>query len=383
MRKILAAPDSFKESMSAQEACEAIASGVWRVWPGAEVVFCPMADGGEGTLDAVVAGGDFTTRTLTVADAYGRPRLASYGWDETRKVALVEAAEACGLEHVAPDDRDVWEASSYGVGELIAQALKDGATQIYLTLGGSATNDAGAGMLSALGVRFSDAAGNQLQATPAALAQVAEVDASGLLPQAQSASFRIAVDVNNPLLGSNGATYVFGPQKGAAPRDLPKLDEVLRRVATCANQDGERQDQRDTPGAGAAGGLGWAALQFLGAKAQPGVELVAELTNLEGLMDGAQLVFTGEGKADSQTLSGKTAFGVAQVASRQGIPVILLAGSVFDGAAPLLESGVSALFPILRQPGTLADALAAGPENVTAAAETACRLIQVGENLQQ
>lgn len=379
--KILAAPDSFKESMSAQEVCEAITEGVRRVWPAAEVVACPMADGGEGTLDAVIAGGDFAARTLRVSDAYGRPRAARYGWNEKQKVALIEAAEACGLEHVAPEDRDIWQATTYGVGQLIAQCVNDGATRIYLTLGGSATNDAGAGMLAALGVRFLAADGTELQPTPAALTEVTKIDVSALNPGVAGATFQVAVDVNNPLLGENGATYVFGPQKGAAEPDLAGLNEVLALLADCAALALPGADERGTPGAGAAGGLGWAAMQFLGAKASPGVELVAELTGLARLMADCDLVFTGEGKADSQTLAGKTAFGVAKVAERQGIPVILLAGSVFDGADPLLGEGVSALFSILRQPGPLADALAAGPKNVAAAAETTCRLLQTGSQL--
>lgn len=373
--RVLAAPDSFKESMGAAQACTAIAEGVHRVWPKASVRACPMADGGEGTLDAVLAGGSFVARNVQVDDALGRPKAARFGWDESRKLALIEAAEACGLEHIAPQDRDIWRASSYGVGQLISDCLSLSPAQICLTLGGSATNDAGMGMLAALGAKFY--AGDQVvDPTPISLTQVDRVDLSGMDPRLTIPAFEVAVDVNNPLLGPNGATYVFGPQKGACADDLARLDATLAHVSALV-EDGHAE----TKGAGAAGGLGWASLQFLGATPRRGVDLVADLTGLAASLKDADLVITGEGRVDAQTLSGKTAHGIAQLAKAAGVPVVLLAGSVSDGANPLLNEGVNALLSIMRTPATVAEALEAGPKNLAAAAEAACRLIALGKSL--
>lgn len=374
--RILVAPDSFKESMSAAEVCRAVATGVLRVWPSAQVQACPMADGGEGTLDSVLASGSFVARHLDVQDALGRTRHARYGWDAERQIGLVEVAEACGLEHIDPADRDIWASSSFGVGQLIENCLDQGATKIFITLGGSATNDGGAGMMAALGVRFleGDVA---LAPVPADLERVTSIDVSGLDPRLADVRFEVAVDVNNPLLGENGATYIFGPQKGAD--DPERLDRVIGRMARIATGSGP--SEIDTPGAGAAGGLGWASLHFLHAAASPGVDLVAQLVGLADLLEDADLVFTGEGRADSQTLSGKTAHGVARIARASGVPVILLAGSIGKGAEVLVDHGIAALMPIMRGPASLQEALASGPENVAAAAETACRLIELGQRI--
>ncbi|MFZ1382550.1 MAG: glycerate kinase [Scrofimicrobium sp.] len=361
--RILIAPDSFKESMTARQASEAIARGVHSVWPSAQVTLVPMADGGEGTLDAVLSSGRFEEHTCRVTTAYDKPRTARFGWDPTSRAALIETAEAAGLEHTKPEERDIWLATSYGVGELIRAALDLDPTTIYLTLGGSATNDAGTGMLAALGVRFLDRAGQELGPTPEDLGDLYEVDLSALDPRTHNVAFELAVDVENPLLGDEGASAVFGPQKGASADDIKRLDALLEWIADLLSVK-TGADSRDVPGSGAAGGMGWAAMEVLTGTPRPGVEIVAEMVGLVEAMKSQDLVITGEGRVDPQTLSGKTAYGVAQVAKACGIPVLLLAGSVLPGAERLLEHGVTAIVPISDDAESLEERLARGEENL-------------------
>lgn len=353
--KIVIAPDSFKESVSAPDAAAAIARGVTAAFPGAHTVCIPMADGGEGTVEAVLAATGGKEQLLTVNDALGYKVDAVWGLLEDG-TAVIEMAAAAGLELIAPSKRDPMRASSHGVGELMLAALNAGAKRIILGLGGSATNDAGAGMLTALGVRLLDADGRSLPPGGGALGKLASIDTQGLDPRLAGIRIDIASDVDNPLCGPQGASHVFGPQKGATPEQVSALDQMLANFAdVCAKHLGA--DHRNEPGAGAAGGLGFAAKAFLNAGFRPGVEIVAELGGLAQAVEGATLVFTGEGRMDAQTLRGKTPAGVAKIAQRAGVPVVALAGSLGPGYEALHACGISAAFSLAPGPITLQQAL--------------------------
>lgn len=372
--RVVCAPDSFKESMTALAAAQALASGVRRVVPDAECTVIPMADGGEGTVTSLADALDGSLVTVTVTDALGRPVGAEYCLVAERGLAVIEMASAAGLELIPPGSRDVRRASSYGVGMLIRDALDRGARRFLIGLGGSATNDAGTGMLAALGVRFLDAEGRELPPGGAALAGLAALDVAGLDPRLAGCAFDIACDVDNPLLGPRGASAVFGPQKGADPAAVAELDAALARWAEVVEAS-LAVSVRDLPGAGAAGGLGAAMAAFLPARLRRGVEIVAEAVDLRARIRGADLVFTGEGSLDAQTLSGKTPWGVLEAARAEGVPVVMFAGRISADAAVLHQHGVTALVPIVRCVQSLDEALAAGPDNLAAAAELATRLL--------
>ena len=367
--KIVCAPDSFKESLTAAEAAAAMARGVRRVVPDADVVEVPLSDGGEGFLDALAAALAARLVEVEAPDALGRPATAAFALTDDG-VAVIEMARASGLEQIAPAERDIWHSSTAGVGRLVTAALDAGAHRLVIGIGGSATNDGGAGLLDALGVRFRDAAGRRLDPTPAALAALASVDTSGLDPRLASVEVECASDVTNPLCGPRGASAVFGPQKGATPDDVPLLDALLSRLA--ALDGGTEVAER--PGAGAAGGLGYALMRHLRARLRPGIELVTETVGLAERVRGAELVLTGEGSVDAQTLAGKTPAGVAAVARAAGIDVVILAGRVAPDADVLLDHGVLALVPILPRAMELSEALASGAENLERAAATVTRL---------
>ncbi|WP_026427141.1 glycerate kinase [Actinomyces slackii] len=363
MTTVVLAPDSFKESLSASQACAALAHGLAAADPTIRCLHAPMADGGEGTAAALVSAGGWQEVAVRVADALGRPTEATLAWDPTTATACLEAAQAVGLERIAPDERDIWAADSAGVGELITRALDLGARRLVMGLGGSATNDGGAGMLRALGARLLNAAGQPIAPGPAGLRDLESIETAGLDPRLAGTEILLATDVDNPLLGERGASAVFGPQKGAGAQDVAALDAALARFADRAAQH-LGADRRNAPGAGAAGGLGWAGLEFLGAGLRPGVEVVAELVGLERMIAGADLVITGEGSVDEQTLAGKTPWGVARIAIAHRVPVVVLAGRVGQGWQRLLESGISAVLPIVPGPCTLAEALDEGEENL-------------------
>lgn len=353
--KIVIAPDSFKESLSAPDVAAAIARGWQQVFPEAQVLLRPMADGGEGTVDAVLAATGGERRECTVRGPLGEPVQAHWGW-LGEGTAVLEMAAASGLHWVPRERRDATITSSYGTGELIRLALDAGARRIILGLGGSATNDGGAGLLQALGVRFLDADERELAPGGLALAQLAQVDVSSLDPRLLQVRFEIAADVDNPLCGPRGASHVFGPQKGANPQQVEQLDAALecyaRVVAATLGEDHSRQ-----PGVGAAGGLGFAARAFLHASFRPGIELVAELSGLAEAVQGADLVITGEGQLDSQSLHGKTPVGVARVARAAGVPVIALAGSLGEGYQAVYAAGIEAAFSLTSGPQSLEQAM--------------------------
>ena len=367
--KVVLAPDSFKEAMTAAEAAAAMARGVLAVVPDAEVVQVPMSDGGEGFTDAVAAALGARIRTVETVDALGRPvagRLAVGGG-----TAVLEMATAAGLELVPEEERDVLGSDTRGVGRMIRAALDAGADRLLLGIGGSATSDGGAGMLAELGVRFLDDEGQAVGTTPRELEELASVDASGLDARLAGLRIEVACDVDNPLLGERGASAVFGPQKGASPEDVDYLDSVLAHWARLSGHAG----LAGRPGAGAAGGLGFALMAFLGARLEPGVELVARAVGLAEAVGGADLVLTGEGSVDAQTLAGKTPAGVARAAAAQGVPTVIVAGRVRPGAEVLLTTGCVALMSSSQGDVVpLAEVLRAAPQSTERATATVMRL---------
>ncbi|WP_122574237.1 glycerate kinase [Pseudomonas viridiflava] len=362
--KIVIAPDSFKDSLSAQAVADAIASGLAEVWPHAELVKCPMADGGEGTIEAVLDACEGQWMSAQVSGPLGDSVDAHWGWLAQSRTAIIEMAMASGLQLLTRAQRDACLTSTEGTGQLISAALDAGAQRVILAIGGSATNDGGSGMLSALGARFLDRNDQPLPRGGRALTDLARIDLSGLDPRLANVRVEIAADVDNPLCGPNGASHIFGPQKGASPDQVLALDAALGHFADHSARTLGR-DLRDSPGSGAAGGMGFAAKAYLNASFRAGVEVVADLTGLEQALVGSDLVITGEGRFDAQTLRGKTPLGVARVAQRQRVPVIVLAGTLGEGYEQLYQHGISAAF-----------ALTSGPMDLEHACREAPRLLQ-------
>lgn len=371
--RVVCAPDSFKESMSALSAATHIAEGIRRFVPGAECVCLPMADGGEGFTEAIRAGLGGTTVPCECVNAAGRPQQAAFGWIPERELAVIEVAAGCGLADLARSERDPLTTSSRGVGQLVRAALDHGARRLAIGLGGSATNDAGAGMMAELGVRFLDSGGRALPQGGAALADLCGLDLSGLDPRLGACEIELACDVDNPLLGPSGASAVYGPQKGANPSDVAVLDGALARWADVVESSLDRE-VRDRPGAGAAGGLGACFLAFTSARLVPGADLVAEAIGLAEQIRHADLVLTGEGRVDAQTHHGKTPWAVARLAHGLGKPVVVFGGQVREPLGALSQVA-TAVVPIVSGPCTLAEALAAGPANLTNSAEMVARLL--------
>lgn len=356
--KVVCAPDSFKHSLSSAEAAAAMARGVRRALPGADAVEVPLSDGGEGFTEAIAGALDAEVVDVPLVDALGRSavgRLALAG-----DLAVFEVATAVGLEQVGDDERDILGSDSRGVGQLVRAALDRRASRLVVGLGGSATNDGGAGMLAELGVRFLDETGAAVPTTPRGLERLARVDATGLDPRLAACEVKVACDVDNPLLGARGASAVFGPQKGATPADVPRLDAALARLADRSG----RAVVAETPGAGAAGGLGFALLAFLGADLVPGIDLVTDTIGFDALVADADLVLTGEGSVDAQTLSGKTPAGVARAARTHGVPVLVFGGRVSPDADALLRHGVEAIVAITPADQGLPEALANAATNL-------------------
>ena len=373
--RVVLAPDSFKESMSAADAAAAMARGVRAVYPDAECVEVPMADGGEGTTEALMDALNGQWRTVASTDALGRPLQAGYGLTADG-LAVIEVAAAVGIGLIEPGRRDILHSSSRGVADLLRDALDRGATRAIIGLGGTATSDGGAGMLAGLGARWLDADGVTVEPWPEELVRLVRVDLTGLDPRLADLAIELACDVINPLLGASGAAAVFGPQKGATPEQVPVLDDMLGRIADALVAAG-RPDVRELAGAGAAGGLG-AAFLSLGATLRKGVEVVAEAAGLDAAIEGADLVLTGEGSLDRQTLAGKTPAGVAAVAARHGVPVIAFAGRLGEGAEELVGSGFVSVQAIVRGPGDLAAALRDGPVNLELAVASVLRVLRLG-----
>jgi glycerate 2-kinase len=376
--RFLLAPDSFKESMSAADAAHAMERGVLRVMPDAVCVRLPVADGGEGTVEALAAALDGELVTARVTGPLGEPVDARYGWVADRRTAVIEVAAAVGIDLVAPGRRDPLRASSIGAGQLIRDALDRGARRLVIGLGGTVTNDGGAGMLTALGARLLDAEGIDVAPVPASLERLHTIDCTGLDPRLPDLDVQIACDVTNPLLGPDGASAVFGPQKGATPTMVAQLDAALAVLAGHLAVVAGR-DVASTAGAGAAGGLGAALMAAIpSARMRSGVQVVLDAAGFDDALKGADVVLTGEGSVDAQTVHGKTPFGVAQAARRARVPVVVLAGRIGPGAENLLDHGVDALVPITTGVTDLPTALTQGPANLEVATSMVCRLLLLG-----
>lgn len=371
--KIVVAPDSFKGSLTAVQVGEAIRRGLLRAMPEAEVVVKPMADGGEGTLRCLLdATGGQLVRT-TVKDPLGREIPADFGILGDGQTCVIEMAAASGLPLVEENRRNPLHTTTYGFGQLIRAGLDHGCRRFLLGLGGSATNDGGAGMLQALGFQLLDEQGEPIGFGGGELGRVARIETAGADPRLTACHFTVACDVSNPLVGPSGASHVFGPQKGATPEMVRQLDANLRHLANLMEKT-TGVAVHDVPGAGAAGGVAGALLAFLRATLRPGIDMVMEAVRLEEAVCEADLVITGEGQVDAQTAQGKTPCGVAELAKRHHVPVIVLAGSIGSGIEWLYARGVTAVFSIVNGPMPLAEAMSRAPELLESVAEQVMRI---------
>ena len=371
MRKYVVIPDSYKGCLSSGEICGIIAREIRRRDPEARVCALPVADGGEGTVDAFLGALDGEKVAVLCRDPYGRPLTAHYGLFPDGTTAVIEMAAAAGLPLVG-EDRRVTDATTYGVGQLIAHALKRGAERIILGLGGSATNDGGCGAAAALGVEFLDAEGKAFVPVGGTLCRIAHIRTDGLLPALRQAEVIAMCDIDNPLCGESGAAAIFAPQKGADAATVRMLDEGLAHLAAVIEMDLDRS-LLTLPGGGAAGGFGAGSVAFLGARLQMGIEAVLDLTDFDRLAADAYLVITGEGRLDSQSLRGKVVVGVARRARALGVPVVALVGSSETDIAAAYDAGVTAVFPINPAPTTLSEALAHARTHLAFTAENVLR----------
>ena len=370
---ILIAPDSFKECLPAWEVAEAIARGWRRVYPEDALICLPMADGGEGTVEAFVRATGGTRSTSTVTGPLGTPVEAVWGVLGDGTTAIIEMAAASGLHLVPLDQRDPRMTTSRGTGELIAAALDAGCRRILVGLGGSATNDGGAGMVSALGYRFMDADGQPLEDGGGALAHLAAIDDSGVHPRLVATEIIALCDVTNPLLGEHGATAIYGPQKGTTPAIAAELEAALNHFADIT-ENFAGHSARDTPGSGAAGGLGFGMRVFAHATLSPGLEQLAEACGLDALLEHADLIITGEGRLDEQTASGKLCMRVANRSMKHGVPCVALVGALQGEVRSLHKEGLTAAFSITPRPMPLEEAMAKTAEHLEAAGENLARL---------
>ncbi len=374
--KVVVAIDSLKGSLSSIEAGMAVRDGILAAKPDAEVIVKPLADGGEGTTDALIEGMNGKRIDLTVTGPMHTPVDAYYGYLADSHTAVMEMASAAGITLVPAEEKNPLLATSYGVGEMMNDALQKGCRNFIIGIGGSATNDGGIGMLKALGVRFLDENGEDAGEGGQALAKVEQIDVSGLNPLLKECRIQVACDVNNPLCGENGSTYVYGPQKGVTEDKKKKLDEDMAHFARITSKT-LGNDYLDTPGAGAAGGLGFAFLSYIGAALTPGIELILNAVGLEQELSDADVVVTGEGCLDFQTAMGKAPVGVARLAKKYHAKVIAFAGSVTKEASACNKEGIDAFFPILRSVCTLAEAMdpVNAKANITATTEQVFRLL--------
>lgn len=373
---IAIAPQAFKGSADAHEVAQAIAEGLGRVWPDARYELIPVADGGEGTVRALVEATRGEYRVARVRDPLGRPIDARWGLIDGGRTAIIEMAAASGLPLLRPEERDPLRTSTYGTGELMLAAARSGARRLIIGIGGSATNEGGAGMLAALGLRLFDAAGGELEPRGAALVRLERIEGE-LDPAVRGVEILVASDVRNPLVGPEGASAVFGPQKGANPDAVRQLDRALTRFAdVVARRVGG--DRRDAPGAGAAGGLGFALVALLGAEIRSGAELVLDVARFDERVRGASLCVTGEGRLDGQSLYGKATMTVARRCARQGVPAVAVVGSLGPGYERCLAEGLRAVETLAVGPTDLATLMRDWRSLVAGAAERLARTMQVG-----
>ena len=378
--KIVVAPDSFKGSVSALEAACAIEQGLRRVFPDAVIDKIPMADGGEGTVQSLVDATGGHLRTQRVLAPLGNAVDAQLGILADSETAVIEMASASGLTLVAPHERNPLRTTTYGTGQLIHAALEAGCRRLIIGIGGSATNDGGAGMAEALGIRLLDKEGKQIPRGGEGLGRLASIDITDLHPAVAETETVVACDVNNPLTGPDGASHVYGPQKGATPEMIETLDAHLTHFDGVLTRT-LGKSFNDIPGSGAAGGLGAGLMAFLNAELRLGVDIMVDAVNLKERVKGASIVFTGEGQLDFQTAFGKTPVGVAKVAKAHNIPVIAIAGGIGEGAEAVYEAGIDAMLGIAQEPMELADAVADAPRLIADTAEQAARLIAIGDRI--
>lgn len=377
---VLVAPQGFKGSLDAVDVAHAIARGVRQIFVDAQITVLPIADGGEGTVRALVAARGGRLVVTRATGPLGRPVNAAWGLLSDGETAVIEMAAASGLPLIRRDERNPLRTTSFGTGELICHAMDAGARHLIVGIGGSATNDGGAGMLEALGARFLDRHGRELPRGGGALGALDRLDLAGLDPRLRHLHVEVACDVNNPLTGPTGASHVYGPQKGATPEMARELDAALQRYAEILRRDLHR-DVAGVPGAGAAGGVGAALLAFLNARLRPGVDLIFEAMNIDAHLSTTDLVITGEGRLDRQDIFGKAPLGIAKRAHSRGIPCIVVAGSTGRDYQVVYDHGVDAVIGTVNRPMPLDRAIAEGPKLVTEAAMRACRLLRVGMRL--
>ena len=376
LNKIVIAPQGFKGSLTALEIARAIEEGLKRVLPDAHTVLVPVADGGDGTLQSLVDSSGGRTVTAMVTGPLGNPVQAQWGALGDGVTAVIEMARASGLALLKREERDPLRATTRGTGDLIRAALDSGHRRFIIGIGGSATNDGGAGMAQALGARLLDAQGRDLPPGGAALARLDRINVSGLDRRLKESKFIVACDVNNPLCGPTGASAIFGPQKGATPDMVKQLDAALAHYADVVQRD-LGVDVRDRPGAGAAGGLGAGLMAFVSAELRAGVDIVLEAVGLAKKLEGADLVITGEGQIDRSTAFNKAPVGVARLAKQRGVPVIAIAGSLGEGYQQVHGLGIDAIFSLVSGPMSLDDAMGRTRELVAGVVEEALRAMAV------
>jgi glycerate kinase len=378
--KIVIAPDSYKESLSALDVASAIESGFRDIYPEAEYVKLPVADGGEGTVEAMVAATQGRVVDVEVTGPLGLPVQGFYGISGDEQCAFIEMAAASGLELVPGEKRCPLTTTSWGTGELIRHALDAGVKKIIIGIGGSATNDGGAGMVQALGAKLLTEEGRDIAGGAAGLETLARIDIRELDSRLSDCRIEVACDVTNLLTGKEGASAVFGPQKGATPEMITRLDRALAHYADCLARDLDI-DVLNLEGGGAAGGMGAALYAFCGAELRPGIEIVTDALHLDALVADADLVITGEGRIDSQTIHGKVPVGVARVAKRYNIPVIGIGGSLTADVGVVHEHGIDAVFSVIYTVCTLEDALKNAQENVRMASRNIAAVLKMGQGL--
>lgn len=378
--KIVIAPDSYKECLSALQVAISIESGFREIFPDAIYIKVPVADGGEGTVEAMVEATEGRRVTTTVLGPLGEPVEAFYGLTGDGTTAVIEMAAASGLALVPPHLRNPLNTTSYGTGQLIRSALDAGARRFILGIGGSATNDGGAGMLQALGVRLLDDQGQEIDRAGRGLGKLARIDMSAFDARLGDSVIDVACDVDNPLCGVRGASAIFGPQKGATPEMVQQLDGYLQNFASITRRD-LGVEMADLPGAGAAGGMGAAMFAFLKGRLRPGSEIVTEAVGLDALVRDADIVVTGEGRIDGQTAFGKTPVGVARVAKRYNKPVIAIGGSLRPDVDAVFAHGIDAVSSVLYRPCTVDEALTEGNENLRRTARNIAAILAIGAHM--
>lgn len=375
--RIIIAPDSYKGSQSALAVANAMEAGVKQVFPQAQVHKVPIADGGEGTVEALVMATGGTMIQETVTGPLGHPIKAYWGILGDGETAVIEMAAASGLPLVPPSARDPRMTTTYGTGELIKAALDRNLRKIIIGIGGSATNDGGVGVAQALGIKFLDQHGAELPFGGGALGNLMCIDLTALDARLKETCLMVACDVDNPLCGEKGATAVYGPQKGATPEMVAELDAKLQHFAEIA-QAATGKDVANCPGAGAAGGLGAGLLFFTNAQLRPGVEIILETTGFDQLVQDAQLVLTGEGRTDFQTAFGKAPVGVAKVAQKYNVPTVCISGGLGQGYEDVLQQGIAAVTSVAPGPITLSDCMNNAAELIETGTKRVCQLIKVG-----